>query len=269
MIKPESKEALVEIEKLFQQNPTLKLYVVGHTDNVGGFEYNINLSQKRGKAVEAPPFARNYIKGDQVMGIRSLYRYLFLLGAVIFLVALGSLEASTAQKKSDEPPLGPYGPALGSQAHVVRSVIVKTTGDVSGEFSGTKGEKGTYLSGLCNPKTMANFMIALTGGDQWDEIWVTNYSKGRIAAAKTGTFKLSWVEVQFRKYAEGKFTIRKFKGPGTMTLTTHDADPDNRRMIGTMEGSSLEELTLMGKNTGKQVDLQVSFDMDSSCGIKE
>ncbi len=51
VIKPESKEALVEIEKLFQQNPTLKLYVVGHTDNVGGFEYNINLSQKRGKAV--------------------------------------------------------------------------------------------------------------------------------------------------------------------------------------------------------------------------
>ena len=51
MIKPESREALIEIEKLFQQNTQLKLYIVGHTDNVGGFEYNINLSQKRGKAV--------------------------------------------------------------------------------------------------------------------------------------------------------------------------------------------------------------------------
>lgn len=51
VIKPESKEALVEIEKLFNQNPAMKLYIVGHTDNVGGFEYNLNLSQKRGKAV--------------------------------------------------------------------------------------------------------------------------------------------------------------------------------------------------------------------------
>ncbi len=51
VIKPESKEALVEIEKLFNQNPAMKLYIVGHTDNVGGFEYNMDLSQKRGKAV--------------------------------------------------------------------------------------------------------------------------------------------------------------------------------------------------------------------------
>ncbi len=51
MIKPESKEALIEIGKLLQQNPKLRLYIVGHTDNVGGFEYNANLSQNRGKAV--------------------------------------------------------------------------------------------------------------------------------------------------------------------------------------------------------------------------
>jgi hypothetical protein len=161
------------------------------------------------------------------------------------------------------------GPEFGANAHVVRLVTVKTSGDVSGEFSGGKGEKGTYLSGLCNPKTMANFMIALTGGDQWDEIWITNYSKGRIATGKNGTFKLSWLEATFRKYVKGKFTIRKFKGPGTMTLTTHDTNPENRRMVGTMEGIGLEEMTITGNRTGKRVDLQVSFDMDFSCGINE
>ncbi len=51
VIKPESKEALMEIEKLIRQNPQLKLYIVGHTDNVGGLDYNMTLSQKRGKAV--------------------------------------------------------------------------------------------------------------------------------------------------------------------------------------------------------------------------
>lgn len=203
------------------------------------------------------------------MRMKPLSRFGLLVSIIFLVVACGSEETPTAQKMPDEPALGPYGPALGAKAYVVRSVTVKTSGDVSGEFSGTKGEKGTYLSGLCNPESFANFMLALPGGDQWDEIWVTNYSKGRIGTTETGTFKLSWVEVTFQKYAEGEFTIRKFKGPGTMTLTTHDAAPDNRRMVGTMEGSGLEELTLTGKNTGKKVDLQVSFDMDFSCGIKE
>lgn len=202
------------------------------------------------------------------MGMRSLYSWIFIMITAFFLVALGSQEALTA-KKAAESPLGPYGPEFGAKAHVVRSVTVKTSGDESGEFSGGNGEKGTYLSGLCDPKTMANFMIALTGGEKWDEIWITNYSKGPIATGKNGTFKLSWLEASFRKYAKGQFTIRKFKGPGTITLTTHDSDSENRRMIGVMEGLGLEEITLTGKRTGKRVDLQVSFDMDFSCGITE
>ncbi|MGI6656516.1 MAG: DUF4892 domain-containing protein [Desulfobulbus sp.] len=51
VIKPESRESLVEIEKLLRQNPKIKLYIVGHTDNVGGFDYNLSLSRKRAQAV--------------------------------------------------------------------------------------------------------------------------------------------------------------------------------------------------------------------------
>ncbi len=46
-IKPESKPTLDEIAKLLKESPKLKLYGVGHTDNVGGLEYNINLSKRR------------------------------------------------------------------------------------------------------------------------------------------------------------------------------------------------------------------------------
>jgi OmpA-OmpF porin, OOP family len=52
-IKPESKAALAEIARLLKQEPDLKLHVVGHTDNVGGYEFNLGLSKRRADAVVA------------------------------------------------------------------------------------------------------------------------------------------------------------------------------------------------------------------------
>jgi OOP family OmpA-OmpF porin len=50
-VKPESDEALKEIGKLLQEHADLKLYVVGHTDNQGAFDLNMDLSRRRGDAV--------------------------------------------------------------------------------------------------------------------------------------------------------------------------------------------------------------------------
>jgi len=50
-VKPESDPALQEINKLLSNNPNLKVFIVGHTDNVGGVEYNMKLSQARADAV--------------------------------------------------------------------------------------------------------------------------------------------------------------------------------------------------------------------------
>ncbi len=50
-VKPESKPTLVEIGKLLNSNSVLKIVVVGHTDNQGAFDYNMDLSRKRAKAV--------------------------------------------------------------------------------------------------------------------------------------------------------------------------------------------------------------------------
>jgi outer membrane protein OmpA-like peptidoglycan-associated protein len=50
-IKPESDAAIAEIAKLMQGDATLKLYVVGHTDNVGSLEANMKLSKDRADAV--------------------------------------------------------------------------------------------------------------------------------------------------------------------------------------------------------------------------
>ena len=52
-IKPESKPALEEIGKLLRDDAKLTLHVVGHTDNVGGYEANMSLSKRRADAVVA------------------------------------------------------------------------------------------------------------------------------------------------------------------------------------------------------------------------
>jgi OmpA-OmpF porin, OOP family len=50
-LKPESDVAIEQISKLLLNNPSLKLYVVGHTDNVGTVESNMKLSKDRADAV--------------------------------------------------------------------------------------------------------------------------------------------------------------------------------------------------------------------------
>lgn len=50
-IKPESKPAIEVIAKFLSDHSTLNVYIVGHTDSVGGLDYNMNLSRNRAAAV--------------------------------------------------------------------------------------------------------------------------------------------------------------------------------------------------------------------------
>jgi len=50
-VKPESEPTLKEIANLLKKDTKLNLYVVGHTDNKGKFEYNIDLSKRRAQAI--------------------------------------------------------------------------------------------------------------------------------------------------------------------------------------------------------------------------
>ena len=51
VVKPESEAALKEVVKMLQASPAMKVWVVGHTDNVGSVESNMALSAARAGAV--------------------------------------------------------------------------------------------------------------------------------------------------------------------------------------------------------------------------
>ena len=57
VIKPESRPTLDEIAKLLRAQPQLNVFIVGHTDSQGTFDYNVGLSRRRAEAVaaELPP----------------------------------------------------------------------------------------------------------------------------------------------------------------------------------------------------------------------
>ncbi|MFO7814608.1 MAG: OmpA family protein [Halanaerobiales bacterium] len=50
-IKSESDPTVEEIAKVLNDNPELNIYIVGHTDSTGEFDYNIELSEKRAEAL--------------------------------------------------------------------------------------------------------------------------------------------------------------------------------------------------------------------------
>jgi outer membrane protein OmpA-like peptidoglycan-associated protein len=65
-IKPESEPVLREIADALNHNPTWKLRVEGHTDNIGGDDYNMDLSQRRAEAVKLALVTRYHIAADRL-----------------------------------------------------------------------------------------------------------------------------------------------------------------------------------------------------------
>ena len=67
-LKPESDAALAEVAKLLKADPALKVYVVGHTDNVASLDLNMKLSQARADAVVQALVARYGIAAARLVG---------------------------------------------------------------------------------------------------------------------------------------------------------------------------------------------------------
>ena len=66
-LKPESEPVLKEIAQAMTDNPDWKLTVEGHTDNVGGDSYNLELSRRRAAAVKQALVSQYNIAPDRLL----------------------------------------------------------------------------------------------------------------------------------------------------------------------------------------------------------
>lgn len=64
---PEAQPALAEMTKLLIDSPALKVYIVGHTDNVGAQDTNLPLSRARAEAVVAAILKNKSINSDRAI----------------------------------------------------------------------------------------------------------------------------------------------------------------------------------------------------------
>lgn len=194
-----------------------------------------------------------------------LQRFLVLV-AVLLVAACGGRSDDGGTPRSGGSPgaeLGPFGPALGGVARVVRSATLETSGAITREVHGSsRDDEVTGLRGQCNPEMWANFGIDLPPGDYY-RLQVTLTSRDEIPTGATGEFPLDSLVVEF---TTKDIDSLQFNGKGTLKLTTHDATPGHRHMVGTMSGQGLE-----GRQDaeGQTLDATLDFDMDFSCGVSE
>src|SRR6185437_1164681 len=68
-LKPESEPTLQEMVQLMKNQSSLKLLVVGHTDNVGAFASNMDLSQRRAQSVVDTLVSKHAVAKDRLIPI--------------------------------------------------------------------------------------------------------------------------------------------------------------------------------------------------------
>jgi OOP family OmpA-OmpF porin len=68
-IRPESDATIAEIAKFLAANPAVRIHVVGHTDNVGTYDANVDLSRRRADAVVKVLTTRHGIAGARLRGV--------------------------------------------------------------------------------------------------------------------------------------------------------------------------------------------------------
>jgi OOP family OmpA-OmpF porin len=66
VVKPKYYKDIQSVAEVMKKYPDLKIVIEGHTDNVGGKKYNLNLSQKRAEAIKKVMVTKFNIKPSRL-----------------------------------------------------------------------------------------------------------------------------------------------------------------------------------------------------------
>jgi hypothetical protein len=182
---------------------------------------------------------------------------LFLFTAFIILVA--GCKGDNAGEQHDDENVTATGTAI-TGASVVRSAVLKLSGAIDKKLEAPPDEK-SILIGNCSPAMWANFGIQFTPPDY---VWVAVaiMTKDPIQPGQTGPVRLDWVDVTL---FDNEMKSLQFKGPGSFEIKEHNADPNDRRMVGVIKAAGLQG----GQDAeGQIIDAEFDFDINFSCGVK-
>jgi outer membrane protein OmpA-like peptidoglycan-associated protein len=68
-LKKGSESQLSEIAKFLKENKKISIYVVGHTDNKGSYQYNQSLSEKRANTIVDTLSKQHHIKAERLHAV--------------------------------------------------------------------------------------------------------------------------------------------------------------------------------------------------------
>lgn len=143
--------------------------------------------------------------------------------------------------------------------------------EATGEAEGNLDSDGTdlLLTGGCAPDDGV-IRMSFTRGQVMDEdlFQLRIVTAGPVESGQTGSFpleELGWYDGTFKPdNVPAESTIRvpdAYKGPGTLNIITHVATLQERRMVGTVQGT-VEQMA-----GDKSASISASFDINLSCGI--
>ncbi len=183
------------------------------------------------------------------------------LSALMLLCACGGPpgEASAPVREAASEAGMPYGTANAFSFEQTGAVMSRAVPDAS-ELT---------LSGGCDGTTPIS--LSLFAGEPIDDSWfnVAFDTEAVVAPGETGVFPLVEMDwdngVTRPDNLPADTAVRvpvRNSGKGTLTLETHNASTNNRRMIGVLEGS------LQQDGESPAVNVTARFDVNLSCGVK-
>lgn len=146
---------------------------------------------------------------------------------------------------------------------VVREAVLKTSGEISGEFRPVSNSEAKVQGG-CN-ESFANFGV-IYENSTWRKVSVTVMTEDGIGLNQVGPIALDWALVSF---TDSNYDATQYRGPAEFVIREHDGSAP--RMTGTVKGTLAGYGGMLGGavSPDQSIEFEFTFDIAVACGATE